>query len=453
MFVPPTTVKEISWPALPSPTASSMLAIQQQLEQSQWAPADELLAQQFIQLKNVVYYAQKNIPFYKKLFADANIKITDSLFNSENWLSLPILTRENVQAADKDLYSTKIPKEHGKVGEISTSGSTGRTIKVAGTSITNFFWHAFTLRDHFWSQRNLRNKMAAIKYLAGTTNKTVSADGWGASTDMVYKTGKSVAMSIKASITEQVEWLSKENPNYLLIYPSSLKAITKHVQQFKLQFKDLKEIITIGETLTPDTRALVNEVLGVPITDIYSCQEMGYIALQCPKHEHYHVQSENVFLEILDDNNQPCKPGQIGRVVLTSLQNFATPLIRYDIGDYAEVGETCDCGRGLPVIKQVMGRVRNLVSYPDGTKQWPTVGSDSYDEIAAIKQFQFIQKTVDDIDVKLVVQQPLTSVQEQELTQCIQNALHHTFNLSFSYHEEIPRSTSGKFEDFISLLD
>jgi len=452
VFIPPTTVQEITWPALPSPTAASMLAIQHQLEQSQWATEGELLNQQFEQLKVVVNYANKHVPYYKNLFKSANIKITDSLFNLENWKTIPIITRQDIQTAGKDLYSTQIPREHGKIGEISTSGSTGRTVKVAGTSITNFFWNAFTLRDHYWHQRDLLNKVATIKYLPKSLSKTISIDGWGPATDMVYKTGKMAGMSIKTSISEQVDWLAKEDPEYLLIYPSSIKAIANYAQQFNTQFKSLKEITTIGETLTPKTREFLKDVFGVPVHDIYSCQEVGYLALQCPKHEHYHIQSENVFLEILDDNNQPCKPGQVGRVVITSLHNFATPLIRYDIGDYAEVGESCDCGRGLPVIKRIMGRVRNLVTYPDGTKKWPIVGSDSYDNIAAIKQFQFIQKTVNDIDVKLVVKQPLSEEQELKLKVCMQEALNHTFNLNFSYHEDIPRSEGGKFEDFISEI-
>ena len=82
---------------------------------------------------------------------------------------------------------------------------------------------------------------------------------------------------------------------------------------------------------------------------MYSCEEAGYIALQCPQAEHYHCQSESVLVEVLDDEGRPCTPGQVGKVVLTALHNFAMPLIRYENQDYAEVGPPCACGRGLPV--------------------------------------------------------------------------------------------------------
>jgi phenylacetate-coenzyme A ligase PaaK-like adenylate-forming protein len=90
----------------------------------------------------------------------------------------------------------------------------------------------------------------------------------------------------------------------------------------------------------------------VNIADIYSEQEVGYIALQFPDYPYYHVQPENILVEVLDDNGNVCSSGDIGRVVITTLHNFTTPLIRYEIMDYAKVGEPCSCGRGLPVLLQ-----------------------------------------------------------------------------------------------------
>jgi phenylacetate-coenzyme A ligase PaaK-like adenylate-forming protein len=74
------------------------------------------------------------------------------------------------------------------------------------------------------------------------------------------------------------------------------------------------------------------------------------------------VQSESVLLEIVDDAGRACAPGRAGRVVVTSLHNFATPLIRYELGDLAEFGAPCACGRSLPVISRVLGRSRSTPS-------------------------------------------------------------------------------------------
>jgi phenylacetate-CoA ligase len=126
-----------------------------------------------------------------------------------------------------------------------------------------------------------------------------------------------------------------------------------------IRFPRLREVRTSGEPVGATTRQLCRDAWNVPVTDVYAAAEAGCIALQCPGSEHYHVQSESVLVEVLDGWNRACAPGTVGRVVVTTLQNFAMPLVRYDIGDLAEVGAPCPCGRGLPVLTRIAGRVRD----------------------------------------------------------------------------------------------
>jgi phenylacetate-CoA ligase len=154
----------------------------------------------------------------------------------------------------------------------------------------------------------------------------------------------------------------------------------------------------------------------------------------------------------VDESGRPCGPGETGKVVATALHNYATPLIRYEIGDYAEVGDACPCGRGLPVLNRVVGRVRNMLTLPNGKRFWPSLGDSGYTDVAPIEQFQFIQKTLEDIEIKLVARRPLTREEDQNLRTLIWSRLGHPFNLTFSYHTEIPRSAGGKYEDFKSEL-
>ena len=160
----------------------------------------------------------------------------------------------------------------------------------------------------------------------------------------------------------------------------------------------------MGETITDEFRGICQEVWGKPVADMYSCEEAGYIALQCPKHEHYHIQSENILVEVLDEHDKPCRPGEIGRVVLTTLHNFAMPLIRYEILDYAEVGGECPCGRGLPVLKRIVGRQRNMITHPDGSQHWPSFPASTWSHIGPIRQMQMIQKEPDYIVINLVAE-------------------------------------------------
>ena len=109
--------------------------------------------------------------------------------------------------------------------------------------------------------------------------------------------------------------------------------------------------------------------------------------------------------------------------MVTDLHNFASPLLRYDIGDYAEVGGPCRCGRTLPTLRRVLGRKRNLLMKADGSRFLPRAGFETFDEIAPIQQYQVIQHALDDIEFKLVTAEPLSPAQEDALAATLRKAL------------------------------
>jgi phenylacetate-CoA ligase len=249
-------------------------------------------------------------------------------------------------------------------------------------------------------------------------------------------------------LDEQIAWLGKQDPHYLLTYPTNLLAILKRCEESGLRLLRLRGVTTLGEVVDPEVREACVRVCGFPLSDGYSAQELGGIALQCPDHVHYHVQSESVLVEVLDDDGNPCRPGEVGRIVVTDLHNFAMPLIRYEVGDYAEVGRPCPCGRGLPVLARIMGRTRNMLMLPGGTQVWPRFGLPRFPDIAPVRQAQIVQKTLDTLEVRLVVVRPLAADEERRLKELICEAVGVRFDVVFSYFDEIPRNPNGKYEDF-----
>ena len=101
--------------------------------------------------------------------------------------------------------------------------------------------------------------------------------------------------------------------------------------------------------------------------------------------------------------------------MLTDLSNFASPVIRYDIADYAECAGACPCGRGLPSLRRIVGRERNLLRRPDGQRYWPKLDVERYREVAPVVEHQLLQREIDLLEMKLVVEQPLTAKQEEDL--------------------------------------
>ncbi len=174
------------------------------------------------------------------------------------------------------------------------------------------------------------------------------------------------------------------------------------------------------------------------------------MAVQCPDHPWGHVQSEKILLEVLDDEGQPCPPGKLGRVVATALHNFATPLIRYELGDYGELGPACPCGRGLPVLRRIAGRERNLVVLPTGEKIFPVFDSEPVVYNLPIRQYQLIQKTLEMIEMKMVVERPLKAAEERQLREYYCRNFRYPFQFQFVYVDEIARAAGGKYEAFRS---
>ena len=450
MRIPTSRRSGIYWPAMPAFVDAAVLALQHQLEQSQWWPAETLAEHQLRQLELLLAHAARTVPFYRgRLDAIAGLRRGELTMDA--WRRLPVLGRTDIQEAGAALVSRRLPKDHGDTSDVSTSGSTGRPVTVKATAITKLFFRALTLRYDVWHDREFSGKNAKI----ARQSPSAAGDETGRHRStwvFGYASGPMVSFNVTRPAAEQLAWLGQVNPDYLLTYPSNLLSLLQRCEETGVRFPGLREVATMGEVLEPEVRAACERVWGLPVVDAYSAKELGIIALQCPEHPHYHVQAENVLVEILDKDGKPCPPGEVGRLVVTDLHNFAMPLIRYEIGDYAEAGGPCPCGRGLPVITRILGRVRNLLTLPSGERIWPLYNSSSLGKIAPVRQAQLIQRSLEQIQVNLVVARPLTAAEEERLSDAIGRALGHPFALSFVYVEEIPRAASGKFEDFVSEI-
>ncbi len=146
------------------------------------------------------------------------------------------------------------------------------------------------------------------------------------------------------------------------------------------------------------------------------------------------------------------RAGEMGRMVVTPLHNFAMPLIRYDIGDYAEVGKVCPCGRGLPVLARIMGRARNVLMLTSGERRWPTVGDAFRLARSPVLQYQLVQHAIGRVEAKLAAEPPLSADEEERLRRELHKILDEALEISITYHASIARSPSGKYEDFRSEL-
>lgn len=441
----------IDWPALPSMSATTMLVILDQMEASQWWRSEELHRHQMAQLRHLLGHAVEQVPYYgSERMRQGGSQAEVSL---EDWLQVPPLTRDEVQTEFDALQSRNPPDEHGQVSEVSTSGSTGHPVSVKTTRLSQMFAAVCGLRAHRWHRRDLDARLAAI-YLdrtgRGKYPKGLQQPGWGWPAGEIYRTGPAALLSLNTPIPEQAEWLQRQQPSYLLSTPSNLLVLAEYCINERIELPELRDVATIMEVVTPELREACRKAWDVPVVDMYTTREAGCIAVQCPERDHYHVMAEDILVEILDETGRKCQPGEVGRVVVTPLHNFAMPLLRYDLGDYAEVGDACSCGRGLPVLKRIMGRVRNMLVLPDGRRTWPSFGRRKLVAAAPIKQYQIVQTELDTLELRLVMDRPLTIAEQESIRRTVTERMGLPLHLSFRYVDRIDHDAGGKFEEFRS---
>ncbi|MEN3951376.1 phenylacetate--CoA ligase family protein [Iodidimonas sp. SYSU 1G8] len=414
--------QSLVWPALIDPSAAQVYGFLTQLFQTQWLKPDRLRELQSVQLAARLRHARETSAYFAPLLAGAEIRAATAF---EVLGTLPLLTRADLQSRMDDIY-TAAPKEHGDVWATSTSGSTGQPVTVRCTAAGYALRNAVMMRSLGWHKLDIRKRFGAIRASISVKNGVVPvvAKSWGKYVSAVYRTGEGIGLNIRAPIADQRAFLEKYKPDYLLTYPSNLQAL---VQEMPAP-PGLRTLITIGETLPQELVDEVWRAWGIEIFDEYSSQELGSIAVQC-EHHAYHCIPEAQFLEVLRDDGTPCGPGEIGRVVVTDLNNFATAMLRYEIRDYAEVGEPCACGRGSPVLKRIVGRVRNMLIMPDGSRVWPRFGLKQLGELAPIRQYQILQTERTRLEVNLASDRPLSADEMQAVAGRIRANTHQDFDV------------------------
>ncbi len=448
-YIRKSNIRGVTWPPMLAGNAASLAVLLAELEATQWLAPAALARLQAKQLPTVLNFAAAQSPAFAARLKAAGLVVRD-IDTPETLRRLKPMGKPEIQDAGADFFARSLPPGHEPVAASETSGSTGQPIVIRRTAVNHLFWAGHAIRDHAWNRRDLTGRLSAIR---GTIETYATAEDWGLPTKQLYVTGKLQAIPILTDLVRQNQYLTEFQPTVLKVYPSNLAGLLKIWQASGVPLTRLRHITTMGETVSEALRIDTRAVTGLEIEDHYSSQEVGCVAIQCPASGQYHIMAESLIVEILDAADRPCRPSEIGRVVVSDLHNLASPMIRYDLGDHAEVGGPCPCGRGLPTLKRILGRTRNLLRRPDGVSHWPHTGYRDFVKVVPVRQYQLVQKTLHDIEVRLVTDSELSPEQIAAIKPHILAALGYPFTLTFvQSRERLPLGRNGKFEEFMSLL-
>jgi phenylacetate-CoA ligase len=439
-------LEAVLWPPVRLGDNAVLAAMLAELDASQWLPEEAIREAQGAQLRALAEHHGMHSPHFARRLREADIS-AKKLDNLERLARLPPISRRDVQSAGALFFAAEVPRSHLPVGTTCTSGSTGEPVTLRRTAVNQLFWSLFAVRDHFWNKRSFRGRMSSIR---ANIRAYVETKDWGSPVANLYESGRGQGIPITTGLEEQLRLMERFRPHVLVVYPSNLNALAGIWEERGFKLGSIKHIKTMGETVVPELRDRIRGITGLAIEDNYSSNEAGAIAIECPESSLYHIMAETLIVEVLDGSGRPCRGGEIGRVVLTDLHNFASPLIRYAIGDFAKVGGPCPCGRGLPTLRRILGRERNLLLRPDGTRHWPIFGFHRFRDVAPVRQYQFVQHTVTEIEFKVVADGELTGPQETALVEIARGFLGRDFDIRLTQvRDRLALPASGKFEEFV----
>ncbi len=419
-----------------------------ELEKNQWLSQDEIIAGQFKSFMKSLRYAYRYVPYYKKKYDELGIDIED-IKNIDDIKKLPILTKKDLQENLQDLASTDCPVSQRY--EDASGGSTGApTILYSDLNAIHTKFAASLMADK-WTGWDIGEKVAYL---------------WGADQDLNvirnFKRGlveKYVFRQITLnafSITDEkmknfADLLLREKPALIIAYANLAYMFAEFLSKSGISGIHPKGIITSAETLLPDKREFIESVFQCKVLNRYGSREVGLIASECEHQEGLHINAADVLVELEPIKNEGADAG-LSEIIVTEFNSRVMPLIRYNMADVAAPStKQCGCGRGLPMIESVKGRTSDFILHPDGKLIHGEYFSHAFYHMPGIKQFQLIQKQLDEISIRVVPSKHYSDADERKIRQSIIEALG---EVSVAIHEvdEIPPSSSGKYRFAISEL-
>jgi phenylacetate-CoA ligase len=333
-----------------------------QFEQTQYYTNDQIRALQLERLKKRLHHAYAHCPFYRRRWDEAGVHPSD-VQQLEDLTSFPIVTKADIQKHRDEMVADDMPPEQMFLDR--TGGSTGAPIAYYQSYDVHLSRAAGTKRHNRWAGLDIGDKTALV---------------WGAPRDIPKVHWKSRLRNLlldrtiyldTACLTQEKlrnfnEQLRRFRPTVIVGYARSLALVAKYLQQSGSRAYQPRSIITSAEVLTAEHRVLIEQAFGCQVFDRYGCREVGVLASECEAHDGLHTMAEGLYIEV-SVGSRLAMPSEPGKLLVTDLLNYAMPLIRYEIGDMASyASEECSCGRGLPKLEQVAGRVTDFIVGADG---------------------------------------------------------------------------------------
>jgi len=370
------------------------------LEKRQWFPEQKLRTIQWLMLKKLLEHVYNNVPYYRQKFIGLGVQPSD-IKTPADFQQLPLLTKADIQEHENELAAI----DHlGRLKVKSwTGGSTGQPLRFAYSRYSYEMRRAGAIRCDRWTGWNIGETVLniwglPIKLPKGPLRRFK---------DYVYNRTYGDIVVNSYNFTEKtlekcLKSLNRHKPGLIIAYATPMSHLAQFVSERKCNIHKPKAIITTAEMLYPEQRELIESVFECKIFNRYGSREVSLIAAECEKHNGLHLNIDNLYIEFIRDG-KPVKVGEVGDVIVTDLNNYGMPFIRYKIGDIGVPSdEKCTCGRGFPLMERVLGRSLDMVVTSSGKYISGLAFNTILLQFQDIKQYQLTQEDISQFTVQIV---------------------------------------------------
>lgn len=410
------------------------------LRKNQWRSPAELQRLQGKKLKAILHHAYYKVDYYRRLFNQAAIKPED-IKTTQDLFKIPITTRKELQVLPKkEIIAKRI--DLSRCINLRTSGSTGMPLDIFLSDREIMTRWAFYRRLYFENGGKLCDRILRI-----TTPQNFRNTQWFQYLGILQEKN----ISIFEETENQLKAILEFRPDIIVSFASNLKNLVIEIKKIKIEGINLRIIFCTAELLTGQDRKFISSVLQAELFDYYSCNECGIIAWECRERSGYHINSDNVIVEFTKEDGTYAKAGEQGEIVITSLNSYTMPFIRYRLGDIGiPSDEKCPCGRGLPLMKIITGRINDYIILPNGKKISYYMLRTLIEEIPEVKKYKIIQEKKDKIRIDILYDKTISLDVINKIKSRYKDNLGEDIDIEIRVVEEITNNKTGKFQ-FVSL--
>ena len=427
---------------------TNQLQYWQILERTQWLSRKSIEELQYKALRAILKHACDTVPFYNRQFKKIGIKPED-IKNIQQLVKLPKITKDEIRTNLPSFMSTSVPRR--RLEYSMTGGSTGEPLRFFKDKRTISWSNAAVNRNYRWAGLDFGDKYISLWGSPFDISLSRKLSGFMKNLLERHRILSSSEMSEK-SMAQYVEIIRKFKPKVIKGYASALVWFAGYLKQRGISDLNVHSIISTAEKLFEPDRKLVEEQFNCEVYDTYGSREFAILAGECPEHSGYHISAETALVEFTRDN-EIVSAGELGEILVTDLQNYGMPFIRYSIGDAGKPSkEICSCGRGLPMMKLIEGRITDFICTKDD-RYISGPGLTLLFSDLNIRRYQIVQKKIDELLVRIVIGANYSDEDERKIMSRMKKTVGEKTEVVIEHVDSIPRSpTSGKHRFIVSEI-